>query len=523
MAGKTKQMSQVKQILLLLKQGRGNKEIARMLEISKNTVKSYRNKVEKSPVGIDTLLEMDDPVLEVRFHAGNPAYLDDRFIHLKTNLDTYLKELDNPKSHVTKHILWQEYREKHPDGYGYTQFCYHISQHKRARRPSMVLNHEPADMLYVDFAGDKLSYIDRETGEVIECQVFVACLPFSDYSFVMAVHHQSIEDFLHALACCLKAIEGVPRLLVPDNLKAAIFKPDRYEPSISQALDDFANHYGFAVCPARVRRPQDKALVENQVKLIYPRIYARLRHRQFFCIEELNEAIKEYNRLHTQTRQQRKPYTREEKFLAEEKPLLEPLPSAEYEIKYYKYLTVEKNNHILLTTDNHYYSVPYAHMGSKVKVIYTRSMVHIYANGKQVAVHVRDYRAGKYSTVGDHLCSAHQHYLNRSPEYYIRMAEKKSLVLSQLIGKLFESSQHPELQYRSCDGLLALQRKTDADIFDRTCQKALDHRIYSYSFVKNTIKNKATDEESTDNEKSLPAHENIRGKEYYERQTTINF
>lgn len=516
-------MSQVKQILLLLKQGRGSKEIARMLGISKNTVKSYRNKIEQSAVSIDKLLEMDDPVLEVRFHAGNPAYLDDRFIHLESKLDTYVKELADPKSHVTKHILWEEYRETHPDGYGYTQFCYHISQHKKAKKPSMVLDHEPADMLYVDFAGDKTSYIDKETGEIIECQVFVACLPYSDYSFVLAVRQQTIEDFLHALACCLKAFGGVPKLLVSDNLKAAIIKAERYDPTLTQALDDFANHYGFAVYSTRVRRPQDKALVENQVKLIYARVYAKLRHRQFFSLEDLNEAFKEYNRLHTQTRQQRKPYTREEKFLAEEKQLLGPLPATEYEIKYYKNLTVGSNNHVLLTTENHYYSVPYAYIATKVNVIYTRSMVYIYAKGEQVAVHIRDYRQGKYSTIKDHLCSAHQHYLSRSPDYYVRMAEKKSPILSQLIGKLFESSQHPELQYRSCDGLLALQRKTDADIFDRTCQKALDHQIYSYSFVKNTIKNKATDEDLTEKQKPLPVHTNIRGKEYYETQTTINF
>lgn len=187
MAGKTKRMSQVKQVLMLFSQGRGNKEIARMLDMSKNTVKSYRKKVEQSGVPIDQLLLMDDPVLEVRFHAGNPAYLDDRFIHLKSNLDTYVKELGDPKSHVTKYILWEEYRQAHPEGYGYTQFCYHISQHKKAKKPSMVLDHEPADMLFVDFAGDKTSYIDRDTGEIIECQVFVACLPYSDYSFVMAV------------------------------------------------------------------------------------------------------------------------------------------------------------------------------------------------------------------------------------------------------------------------------------------------------------------------------------------------
>jgi transposase len=523
MAGKTKRMSQVKQVLMLFSQGRGNKEIARMLDMSKNTVKSYRKKVDQSGVPIDLLLQMDDPVLEVRFHAGNPAYLDDRFIHLKSNLDTYVKELGDPRSHVTKYILWEEYRQAHPEGYGYTQFCYHISQHKKAKKPSMVLDHEPADMLFVDFAGDKTSYTDRETGEIIECQVFVACLPYSDYSFVMAVRQQTIEDFLHALGCCLKAFGGVPKLLVSDNLRAAVIKPDRYDPSLSQALDDFANHYGFAICPARVRRPQDKALVENQVKLIYARIYAKLRHRQFFSLDDLNKAFSEKNKLHTQTRQQRKPYTREEKFLADERPALAPLPVTEYEIKYYKEMTVANNNHVLLSTDNHYYSVPYAHIASKVKVVYTRSMVRIYAKGEQVAVHIRDYRQGKYSTVRDHLCSAHQHYQSRSPEYYVSMAEKKSLVLSQFIEKLFESGQHPELLYRSCDGLLALQRKTEPDVFDRTCQKALDHRIYSYSFVKNTIKNNATDNELTEVEKALPPHENIRGKKYYETQTTIHF
>src|SRR5574344_27639 len=160
MAGKTKRMSQVKQILLLLKQERGNKEIARVLEISKNTVKSYRKKIEQSSMSIDELLELDDPVLEARMHAGNPAYLEDRFIYLEPKLDAYIKELKDRKSHVTKYILWEEYRQEQPDGYGYTQFCYHLSQHKKAGKPTMVLEHKPAEKLYVDFAGDTTSYID---------------------------------------------------------------------------------------------------------------------------------------------------------------------------------------------------------------------------------------------------------------------------------------------------------------------------------------------------------------------------
>ena len=155
----------------------------------------------------------------------------------------------------------------------------------------MTLEHHPGDKLYIDFAGKLLSYIDKETGEEISVQVFVACLPYSDYAFAMAVPSQKTDDFIHALQCCLKDLGGVPQTLVPDNLKAAVVKASRYEPTINKVLEDFANHYTTTVTPARVRKPQDKALVENQVKLIYSRVYAKIRHQQFFDITSLNKAI----------------------------------------------------------------------------------------------------------------------------------------------------------------------------------------------------------------------------------------
>ena len=380
MAGKTKPMSQIKQLLLLIKQGYGNKAIARELGMSRNTVKSYRQKAAHNPASIDHLLEQDDPVLESNLHAGNPAYSDGRFTAFKDRLDNLVGELKDP--HVTKKLLWEEYRSQCPGGYSYTQFCYHLLQHQKARNPTMHLEHKPGEKLYIDFAGDKLSYTDRNTGEIIKCQVFVACLPYSNYSFAMAVRSQSIEDFLYALSECLRELGGIPKILVPDNLKSAVVKANRYDPQINRALEDFANHYKFVVLPARVKKPQDKSSVENQVKLIYQRIYAKLRKDQFFGLASLNAAIKKKNREHTQTRMQQKPYTREEKFLAEEKPLLGPLPQTPFELKHYRELTVAKNNHIYLTEDKHYYSAPYIYIGSRVKVIYTRSMVRIYAKGE---------------------------------------------------------------------------------------------------------------------------------------------
>jgi transposase len=520
MAGKPKPMSQIKQLLQLHEQGKNKKFIARSLGISKNTVKAYLAKVALSPLNIQSLLTLDDPILEGKFHAGNPAYKDERFDHFKAKLDYFVKELG--RVGVTKQLLWEEYRRDYPGGYGHTQFCYHLSQQLVVRKPSMVLQHKAGEKLFIDFAGKTLSYIDRDTGEVVSCQVFVACLPYSDYSFVMAIKSQSIGDFLYALGCCLEDLGGVPEVLVPDNLKSAIVKASSYEPDVNSALEDFANHYKTTVIPARARKPKDKALVEDQVKLVYSRIYARLREQQFFDLPSLNKAIKEKTREHNQTRMQQKPYCREEKFLADERHLLRPLPDQPFELKYYRELKVAKNNHIYLAQDKHYYSVPYMHIGLTVKVIYTRSMVHIYTKGEQIAVHVRDYKQGSYTTDKEHLCSSHRHYMDRSPDYYLGKAKLKSEVLYQLIGHLFAQNRHPEQLYRTCDGLMNLERKTDEKIFQKACLMAIEHQNYSYSFVLNILKNKMTEESETEQAKPLPPHENTRGKQYY-TQSTISF
>lgn len=513
MAGKPKPMSQIKQLLQLHQQGKSKKEIARILGISRNTVKSYLKKTEDSSLAIKDLLKLEDPLLEGKFHAGNPSYKEDRYEHFKTKVDYFLKELK--RIGVTKQLLWEEYKATYPEGYSHSQFCYHLNQQQIAARPSAILHHAPADKLYIDFAGKTLSYIDKSTGEVINCQVFVACLPYSDYCFAMAVKSQSVEDFIYALTCCINHLGGTPRALVPDNLKAAVVKADSYEPSINTALDDLANHYGTTVVPARARKPKDKALVENQVKLIYSRVYAKLRDRQFFSIQDLNEAISEKVLAHNQTRMQQKDYCREEKFLADEKHLLKALPDTAYEIKYYKQYKVAPNNHICLQKDKHYYSVPYVYIGRQATVIYTRSTVSIYIDHKRIAFHLRSYVKGHYTTVKDHLCSTHQHYLDRSPGYYIAKAKSRSEALHDLFVLLFNQDRYPEQLYRTCDGLLKLQRITEEDKFLKACQIAIENKQYNYGFVANILKNNMTEHQRHTEEKPLPKHENIRGKQSF--------
>jgi transposase len=516
MAGKVKPMSQIKQLLQLKKQEKSRKYIARTLGISRNTVKAYLTKIYDLKMSIDDLLALEDPVLESKFHAGNPAYKEVRFEDFKSQLPYYEKELKKRKG-VTRKLLWEEYDQANTNGYRYTQFCYHLKQQMVARKPSAVLIHNPAEKIFVDFAGAKLPLIDRDTGEVIWCPVFVACLPYSDYGFAMAVRTQGIEDFIYALRCCLEFFGGSPQILVPDNLKTAVIKANRYAPEITRALEDFCNFYNITVIPARVVSPKDKALVENQVKLVYNRVYAKLRNNQFFSLFDLNKAIREKIIQHNQTRMQQKPYCREERFLANEKHLLQPLPTEPYEIKYYKDLKVAKNNHILLTKDMHYYSVPYKWIGEKVRVIYTRTIVRIYARGEKIAVHNRNYARGDYSTIRDHLCSHHQAYRDRSPAKYLNMAQTKSPLLYQIINGLFEGGRPPEQNYKSCDGLFSLYRKTEPEIFNRACKEAIECGSYSYQFVLKIIENLKSQPQEEKKPSPLPEHGNIRGKEYYQQ------
>ena len=508
MSGKPKLMSQIKQLLRLYQQGQSKKFIVRSLGLSKTTVNAYLAKIASSSLSIDALLDMEDPALEAKLHAGNPAYKEIRFDELKSRFEYYVRELK--RTGVDRRLLWEEYRLTNPGGYSYSQFCFHLSQQLIAARPSMVLQHQAGEKLFIDFAGKKLSYIDPGTGEVIYCHVFVACLPFSDYGFAMAVRSQGVADFIYALQLCMHHLGGSPQVLVPDNLKSAIVKANPYEPDVNQALQDFANHYQMTVLPARVRKPKDKALVENHVQLVYSRVYARLRNQTFFDLATLNEAIREKMRKHNQTRMQQKPYCREERFLAFEKNVLRALPEQPFELKYYKELKVAKNNHIYLSEDKHYYSVPFTFIGSKARIIYTRSLVHIYAKGEQIALHVRSFSLGGYSTSKEHLCSHHQHYLDRSPEYYLQKAQKSSESLSRLVQLIFQQDRYPEQLYRTCDGLLRLHGKSNPESFEKACLLAIEHQNYSYRFILNVLENKMTDQiPSVNLNRTLPEHQNI--------------
>ena len=523
MAGKCKEMSKIKQVIRLYKDGKSKRAIGRELDLYKGTVNKYVALAEADPLSLDELLKLEDPVLEKRLTGGNPAYSDKRFDDLQDRLPYIAEELANKdKTHVTRYLLWEEYKRDYPDGYEYTQFCFHVNQYTEAQKPSFVMKQDRpgGEYLHIDFAGDTLPYIDPETGEVIECQVFIAALPASDYPYVKVVRSQKIEDFLDGLRSALEAFGGVPKILVPDNLKSAVIKSDRYQPEVNTILEDFANHYGCVTIPARAFKPKDKANAEGSVCRAYRRIYAPLRHDQFFSLEDLNEAVAGLQKLFVQKRMQQIPFTREERFIALDKPNLKPLPSEPFEIRIRTELKVQPNSHVYLGRDKSYYSVPYKYIGKQVKVEYTPTLVAIYADGEKVALHARSQTYGKYVTVPSHLPSYYENYVNLSPEKYIDRALAVSDKLAEVMINIFtaNTSVPPETYYKSCDGLFNLQKTTPADLFDRACEIALKYGQCKYGYIRNLVTSKCSGFESMQDDPVLfpdDTHENIRGPQYY--------
>lgn len=487
MAGTVKEMSLIKQVLQLKQLGESNRGIARKLPINKETVNGYMNTINANGWDIGELLKIDDPELERMFHTGSPAYTDARMKEFLRLLPYFREQLTNRKLHVTRQLLWEEYRQTHPDGYGKSQFYEHLKQNLVAQKDITTVlarTYKPGEKLMIDFAGDKLSYIDTETGEIVKVEVFVACMPYSDYIYVTCVPSQRTEDFLFALRMCLEHLGGVPPIVVPDNLKAAVITPDRHEPKLNTALRDMGNHYHFTVLPCDPASPTQKALVEDAVRIAYNRIAAKLRGREFHSLLELNTGVEEQNMLLNQTRMQKRPYTREERFHATEKPLLQPLPDEVFEMRYYADLKAGSNNFVELRHDKvtHFYSAPYIYIGRMARVIFTRSWVKIYVDNQLVATHTRKHDYG-HTYEPEHMASNSRAIMERSAAYYVSWAGKKSEECKAYISEIFNpqrTNKPEEVYYRLCGAILSSYKRYESSLVDLTCRQCLDNRVFTY-------------------------------------------
>ena len=493
------------------------RQIAKALSISRPVVVKYWESFKTSGIDYKELAEMaDSKLVELLNKEVKPktrlSVLTDYFPH-------YVNELT--KTGVTLQLLWKEYRQKHKDGYEYSQFCYHFGIWKKNTEVRMHINHKAGDKMFVDYAGAHLHVTDSKTGKKIPHEVFVAILGCSGLTYAEASINETQEEWVRSNENALWYFAGVPQAIVPDNLKSGVVKTDPYEPGINPMYDDFAEHYGTIIMPARVRKARDKALVENAVKLIYQRVYAPLRNKIFYSLEELNYAIKTLVDEHNASLLYRLPFSRKDRFEKVERKALQKLPAEKYKLKKTHIATVACNYHIMLPCDRHYYSVPYylRKTGKKVrvKVVYDERIVAIYYDNIRIVQHIRNKTPNGYTTLKEHMPAHHRFYDDWSPQRLISWAQKYGDCVVLTIKRMLESRKHPEQAFKMCMGLLSLGKKYDPEHLISACRKANKFGIVSYKKIAELVKqlHEESEEPKLDFYTPLPEHENIRGSEYY--------
>ena len=504
-------MRNIEEILRLkYEAGLSHRAIARSCLVSPSTVSEYVTHAKAAgvcwplPEGVSAE-ELEELLFPQREPASgrNIPQLDWAKVH---------KELR--RKSVTLSLLWVEYRQEHPAGYGYSQFCHHYRQWAKQLKPMMRQKHKAGEKLFVDYAGQRVPVVEPQTGEIRQAQVFVAVLGASNYTYAEAHWSQDLANWIGAHVRALAFLGGVPEVLVPDNLKAGVNSPHLYEPDLNPTYLDFAQQYGVAVVPARVRKPKDKSKVEVGVQVVERWILAPLRDHTFFSLAELNRAIRELLTKLNNRPMRHLGQSRRELFESLDQPVLAPLPSQPYEFARWKKARVHIDYHV--SFEKHYYSVPYTLIGKEVDIRATEKSVEIYYKRTRHASHPRSQAQGRYSTQSVHMPAAHLKYHEWSPERFLCWAEEIGPHTSQLIAAVLDARRHPQQAYRSCLGILGLGKRYSNERLEAACRRALPAGIRSYKGIRNILENKL-DQLKRDQPPAtpLPVHANIRGESYY--------
>lgn len=511
--GRKKTMRTVREILRLhFEHNLGRRAIGRACAVSPTTVGEYIDGVTRSGKDWAAVSALDDASLQSILRPK-----DDEQLSRKPLPDfAYLRE-EMKKKGVTLTLLWEEYRAVHPDGYSRSQFFALFNEHGRTLDPVMRFTHKAGDKLFVDFSGDRPSYVNRETGEVIEAELFVAVMGASSRTYAVAVASQQIPDWTRAHVGAFEYFGGVPACVVPDQLKSGVKTACKYDPEINPVYAELCAHYGVAVVPARPREPRDKAKVENGVLVAQRRILAVLRNRTFFTLAELNDAIAcELEKLNDRP-MQGVGKSRDQLFEEVDGPALKPLPQERFQLREWKKAKVHIDHHVAVSGS--WYSVPYTLIGREVEVCLTATTVEILHGGKRVASHARTAGRNIYVTVDAHRPHGHQKHLEWTPQRMRRWGESVGLRTGAMIEAIIQSAGHPDHAYRKCLGLLRLARSHGNDRLEMACDRALTLGAVGYRSVRNILDSRLekADVAREPEELSLPLlHDNLRGSGYYE-------
>ena len=497
-------------IRLKLEMKLSGRAIGRSCGLSPSTVSDYLGRLAVAKLAWPLPPELDDEALNRLLfpQEGHPAVS-------RPEPEWCVIHQELKRKHVTKSLLWQEYRESHPDGYEYSRFCERYQLWARHLGVTMRQAHIAGEKCFVDFSGDGLEVIDPKTGEVRVAKLFVAVLGASNLTYVEPVFTEELPIWI---ACHVHAFEffgGVSEITVPDNLKSGVTKASKYEPELNRTYADFAQHYGTAIIPARAYKPRDKAKVEGAVLLASRWILAVLRNHRFFSLAELREAVKRLMaRLNDRVMKKLKK-SRRQLFDDVEKSALKPLPSAPYEFADWERPRVGLNYHVEF--DDHHYSVPYALYGHRLDLRATATTIEVLRGGRREASHPRSYVKHGYSTKGEHMPKGHREYAEWTPERLINWAKTVGPMTAAVVEEIMLSRAHPQQGFNACLGIMRLRGNYDDKRIERACARAKERRACSYRSVAAILQNNLDKDETPLEEQQtcLPLHENVRGSDYY--------
>jgi len=512
MARKRIRMKKIKQILQLqLEAGYSERTIARALKISRPTVHAYTEAFAGTGKAWDDVREMSDEEIE-RLLIPRREIRTTRLEKLEEHLENVWNELS--KKGATRQGFWREYAENNPTAYGYSQYCEHLKKWTK-RNPEVrdILDHPPGLEMFIDYSGLKAHYTRLSDGQRVETEILVAILGHSQYTFACATETQKQTDTIQASNEAFDYFGGVTAVTVPDNMKTAVTKTDRYEPILNRVFEDMAEYYGTVVVPARQGKPRDKALVENAVQNIQRSVLFPLRKRTFHSIKELNVAIRERLDAYNARNFQKRKVSRKELWERDEKPVLKPLPARAYEYRNVLNVTVPPNYHVEIREDEHRYSVPHRYAGKAVKVVYTATIVEIYHDNVRIAFHFRDRTSGGRTTLPEHRPEQHKILTPEAVQGIEAHAAYQGVHVGSLVSQIFRTAEYVLKARRSACGIIGLGKKFGTQRLDLACRMALSEGTLAYRRVKEILE-KGIDirfRKDDDMQKKLPLHGNTRG------------
>lgn len=510
-------MRKIKRVLDLHARGLSQRAIAGSCGIAQSTVSEYLAAAAAAGLTWPDVGEWNEAEIERKLYPHKPAPEFWRK-HREPDWLTIQGELQRHKD-LTLRLIWEEYRINHGEGYGYSRFCelYRVW----LKKLDLVLRqeHRAGEKMFVDYAGATIP-IHTATGEVaFAAAIFVAVLGASSYTFTEATAGQDLASWIGSHQRAFEFFGGVPELVVPDNLKSGVTKPSYYEPQLNRTYEELGEHYGTAILPARPRRARDKAKVEAGVQVVQRWIVMALRHRRFYSLGELNEAIAQLLGKLNQRPFRRRPGARAALFEQLDRPALRPLPAERYEVGEWETARVNLDYHVE-ANHRHFYSVPSALVHQQVELRSTATTVEIFRRGVRVASHVRSGQKGAATTLPEHRPKAHQKYLDRTPSRLIEEARGTGPATAALVEAALAAKRHPEQGYRACLGILRLCGDYPAARMEAACERALRVRAFSYQSLESILRNKLDQLPLPPKNPAAPPpvlpHDNIRGADYYD-------